>query len=138
MGYEGYLIKVGSYKIPFRFIEASTYKDGIKGKDLEAFEDTDGITQRHALKNVAIKVEWEVPSPVMESELREMMGGIQRQYKDSVEKKAEVTAWMPEIGRYVTQDCYVPDIEFQIDYADEKDIEYGSFRIAFIRYGGKL
>ena len=60
------------------------------------------------------------------------------QYSNATEKKALVTAWMPELGDYVTMDCYLPDIEYTIDYADETTVEYSSFRLAFVGYGGSV
>ena len=34
--------------------------------------------------------------------------------------------------------CYAPDIEYTIRYADETTIEYESFRLAFVGYGGTV
>ena len=136
MSYSGFLIKVGNYTVPFRYIEAKKYKCGIKGQDLDSYRDANGILHREALKNKAIKTEWEIPTGKEESELRELMDNIRSQYTNQIEKKALVTAWMPEIGDYVTMDCYMPDVEYTIDYADESTIEYSSFRLAFIGYGG--
>ena len=136
MAYSGFLIKVGNYTVPFRYIEAKKYKCGIKGQDLDSYRDANGILHREALKNKAIKTEWEIPTGKEESELRELMDNIRSQYTNQIEKKALVTAWMPEIGDYVTMDCYMPDVEYTIDYADESTIEYSSFRLAFIGYGG--
>ena len=49
-----------------------------------------------------------------------------------------MTAWCPEIMKYVTMHCYVPDITPIVAYADEKTIEYDGWRIAFIGYGGEI
>lgn len=136
MAYGGFLIKVGDYTVPFRYIEAKKYKTGIKGQDLDSYRDANGKLHREALKNVSLKTEWETPSNIDETALRPLMDNIRRQYTDRTEKKALVTAWMPEIGDYVTMDCYMPDVEFTVDYADESKVKYASFRIAFIGYGG--
>mgnify|MGYP004662135497 FL=1 len=138
MAYSGFLIKVDDYIIPFRYIEAKKYKCGIKGQDLDSYRDANGILHREALVNVAIKVEWETPGDIEESTLRPLMDGIRSKYSNKVEKKALVTAFMPEIGGYVSMDCYMPDVEYTIDYADEKTVKYSSFRLAFIGYGGTV
>lgn len=138
MAYEGYLIKVGTYTVPFNYISAKSFKCGIKGQDLDSTRNANGIAQRDALENEAIKVEWDVPAPIEENEVRKLMDAIQGQYIQKYEKKAPITAWMPEIGKYVVMDCYMPDVEYAVDYADERDISYESFRIAFIGYGGKV
>lgn len=138
MAYGGFLIKVGSYTVPFRYIEAKKFKCGIKGQDLDSYRDADGKLHREALQNVAIKAEWETPADIDEAALRILMDNIRSQYSNKTEKKALVTAWMPEIGDYVTMNCYVPDVEYTIDYADEKTVKYTSFRLAFIGYGGTV
>ena len=81
-------------------------------------------------------MEWETPGDIDEAALRPLMDSIRSQYSHAIEKKSLVTAWMPEIGNYVTMYCYMPDVEYQIDYADEWTVQYGSFRLAFIGYGG--
>ncbi len=138
MAYSGFLIKVDDYIIPFRYIEAKKYKCGIKGQDLDSYRDANGILHREALVNVAIKVEWETPEDIDEAALRPLMDGIRSKYSNKVEKKALVTAFMPELGDYVTMDCYMPDVEYQIDYADANTVQYGLFRLAFIGYGGAV
>lgn len=138
MAYGGFLIKVGSYTVPFRYIEAKKFKCGIKGQDLDSYRDANGELHREALQNVAIKAEWETPADIDEAALRILMDSIRRQYSNKTEKKALVTAWMPEIGGYVTMNCYIPDVEYTIDYADEKTVKYTSFRLAFIGYGGTV
>lgn len=138
MAYSGFLIKVGNYTVPFRYIEAKNYKCGIKGQDLDSYRDANGILHREALVNVAIKVEWETPDDIEEETLRPLMDNIRSQYTNRTEKKALVTAFMPEIGDYVTMNCYMPDVEYTIDYADESTIKYSSFRLAFIGYGGAI
>ena len=39
MAYSGFLIKIGSYTVPFRYIEAKKYKCGIKGQDLDSYRE---------------------------------------------------------------------------------------------------
>lgn len=137
MAYNGYLIKVGTYTVPFRFIEAKKYKCGVKGQDLDSFTDANGVLNRNALANQVIKMEWETGS-ISEQDFRPFMDKIRAQYLNKIEKKASVEAFMPEIGKYVTMDCYLPDVEFTIDYADEEELSYSTVRLAFIGYGGKV
>lgn len=138
MAYSGFLIKVGDYTVPFRYIEASKYKTGVKGQDLDSYRDANGILHREALSNVSIKTEWETPNDMEESDVRDLMDNIRAQYTNQTEKKALVTAFMPETGNYVTMECYAPDIEYTIDNADKDTIKYASFRLAFIGYGGTI
>lgn len=137
MGYGGYLIKVGTYTVPFDYILSSTYKPNVKGQDLDSYNDENGVLHRTPLKNKVIKIEWETPQ-MNEHKLRQFADRIMSEYISGVAKDCMVTAYIPEYGKYVTMKCYVPDIDFQVSYADEKDVEYDSFRIAFIGYGGEV
>ncbi len=136
MGYGGYLIKVGNYKVPFSYIQPP-FSPNIKGQDLDSYTDDDGVLHRNALENKVIKIEWNTPS-MDEEELRKFADRLLEEYVGKAEKKCQVTAYMPEIGKYVTMMCYVPDLEFNVTYADENTLEYDSLRVAFIGYGGKV
>lgn len=138
MGYGGYLIKVGSYKVPFEYITASTFQSPLLGQDLNSYRDDNGKLHRDAVKNQVLKAEWQVPSK-NEKEFDAFMTKINAQYVGiRREKKCLVTAWCPEIMKYVTMYCYVPDVTPIVGYADEKTIEYDAWRIAFTGYGGEI
>lgn len=138
MAYEGYLIKVGSYTVPFEYILSETFQAPLLGQDLNSYNDDNGMLHRTALKNQVIKPEWQVPG-MNEKKFNEFMSKINEQYiVQRREKKCNVIVWCPEIMRYVSMKCYVPDIKPIVSYADEKTIEYGGWRIAFIGYGGEV
>lgn len=137
MGYGGYLIKVGDYKIPFNYIIADTFQSPLLGQDKDSYNDDDGLLHRTALPYQVIKTEWQTP-PMDEKEMRPLMDKIIEQYTIRREKKCMVTTWCPEIGKYVSMNCYVPDVKVAVGFADENNISYNGFRIAFIGYGGKI
>lgn len=135
--YGGYLIKVGDWKIPLKWMSANTYKPFNSGQDLDSTRDTDGMLHRTALKNTIIKTEFEIPPMKTDEDYAEFFGKLEQQYIDKVEKSCIVTAWIPELNKYVTQKCYVPDITPTLYFADDNVIKYNSTRIAFIGYGGR-
>ena len=137
MGYGGYLIKVGDYKVPFKYILADTFQSPLLGQDKDSYNDDDGLLHRTALSHQVLKAEWQTP-PMGEEELRPLMDSIEKQYTIRREKKCMVTAWCPEIGKYVSMYCYVPDITIVVGYANENSIDYNGYRIALIGYGGKI
>ena len=137
MGYGGYLIKIEEYKVPFKYILADTFQSPLLGQDKDSYNDDDGLLHRTALPNQVIKVEWQTPS-MDEKEIRQFMDKLIELYTIRREKKCMVTAWCPELGKYVSMNCYVPDITPVVGYADEKTVQYNGFRIAFIGYGGKV
>ena len=42
MSYSGYLIKIGDYKIPHKYIKADSYQAYVNMQDLETWTDTNG------------------------------------------------------------------------------------------------
>ena len=76
-------------------------------------------------------------STTTDEDYADFFGKLEQQYIDKVEKSCNVTAWIPELNKYVTQKCYVPDITPTLYFADGNVIKYNSTRIAFIGYGGK-
>ena len=134
MAYNGFLIKVGDYKIPHSWIKAETYSALYSGQDLDSYRDADGKLHRTALKHFLGKVEFETTAMKTDREVSILMNNIRNQYTNQTEKKANVTYYVPELDVYVTQEMYMPDITFTMYYADDKIIKYNSFRLAFIAY----
>lgn len=134
MAYKGYLIKVGDYKIPLSWMRAETYAVLKSGQDLDSYRDADGKLHRNALEHTLAKVEFETPPLRTNTEMAEFLKNIQDNYTDEIEKKVSATVYIPEDDKYVTQDMYIPDIQFNIYSANEKEIKYKGTRIAFIEY----
>lgn len=138
----GYLVKVGDYIIPFRFIKYETFQAVWEVVDFDSYRDADGELHRDAVSERRImKVEWETPD-MSDTEIRELLTAIQSQYihTETVDerpaKACNVTAYMPEEGEYKTDKCYLTsDVNFSIRYADANGIRYNPVRFAFIGYG---
>lgn len=132
MAYNGYLIKAGHYTIPNGMIAAETYKITKNGQDLNSYRDADGDLHRTAIPNFMWKVEFETKPLLTNVEMTDLLKNIQRNYINAVEKNLTVTAYSPEDDFYFVQEMYMPDIAFEIYYADEQIIKYNPIRIAFI------
>lgn len=135
MAYSGFLVKVGEYTIPLKFMAAESYSVGYHGQDLDSYRDADGDLHRTALQNFVPKIEFQTPALLTNTEVKELMNGISSNYINATEKKVSATVYIPESDSYVTQNMYVPDIDFNIYYADSKVIKFNSLRIALIGYG---
>lgn len=136
MAYNGYLVKVGTYTIPFKFIKYETFQAVWEVVDFDSYRDADGELHRDAVSERRImKVEWETPD-MSDSEIRTLISNIQSQFISDVAKSCNVTAYMPEEGEYKTDKCYLTsDVNFSIRYADANGIRYNPVRFAFIGYG---
>lgn len=134
MAYQGYLIKVGKYKIPHKFIKADTYSPYRNVQDLDSYRDGNGVLHRNALEHVPCKVEFETPALLTNIQFKELMSNIQANYTNAIERKASVTLYIPETDSYETQEMYMPDITPKIYGIFNGVIKYNPIRLAFIGY----
>lgn len=134
MAYNGYLIKVGTYTIPLSIIRAETYSPYKSVTDLDSYVDANGILHRNALEHVAYKIEFETIPLLTDTQFGDLMSNLYAQMSNTLERKASVTAFIPEINDYITQDMYMPDIKPVLYYADGEKIQYNQIRLAFIGY----
>jgi len=135
MAYSGFLIKIGNYEFPRKYIQAQSYVVGRYGQDLDSTRDADGNLQRNALDNFLPKVEFTTVPMLTNTEFASIMAKISENYVNATEKKALATIYIPETDSYMTQYVYVPDIEPAMYYADDNIIKYNPIRFAFIGYG---
>lgn len=134
MAYENYLIKVGDYEIPLKYMNADTYNAYMSVLDLDSYTDANGKLHRNALSHTPNKVEFETIPMLTSSEFAEIMNGIKNNYLVARERKANVTAFIPEKNAYVTQEMYMPDIVPVIYGIINGEVRYRPIRLAFIGY----
>lgn len=133
--YSGTLITVGSYTIDTAtYIKADSYSVTRQIQDLDSYRDENGILRRNALSHVPIKVEFETPAMLTDSQMATLMSGIRSNYSDSSERKASVTVYVPETDSYETQDMYMADPQFSMYGNYNGVIHYNPVRFAFIGY----
>lgn len=134
MAYSGYLVKIGSYTVPFAYIQYNTYSAVWSVNDMDSYRDANGELHRTALSRRTLKVEWEVP-PMDNVKMAVLMSAIRGQFTNNKEKKCTVTAYIPELNDYKTETCYLTsDVNFSIRFANADKIEYNPTRLAFIGY----
>lgn len=134
MAYAGYLIKVGTYTIPLSIIRAETYSPYKSVTDLDSYVDANGELHRNALDHIAYKIEFETIPLLTDVQFGDLMSNLYAQMSNQLERKASVTAYIPEINDYITQDMYMPDIKPILYYADGEKVQYNQIRLAFIGY----
>ena len=80
MAYNGYLIKVGDYKIPHSYISAESYSAYRNIQDLDSYRDGNGKLHRTALSHVPNKVEFETRNMLTNKQFTDLMSNIQKNY----------------------------------------------------------
>lgn len=137
MAYSNYLIKIGNYTIPEKFIQFDSYQVFLSTIDVDTYRDADGILHRDkVLPHKVAKVEFNTPY-IYKKDFDTLMANIRSQYSDSTEKRiASVSVYIPETDAYVSNIAmYVPDITVKIyQKKSASEFIYEPVRIAFIGY----
>lgn len=134
MAYNGYLIKVGSYTIPQNKIKAESYNAVLHVQDLDSFRDANGVLNRTALEHTVAEVNFELKALLTNLDVSEIFSNIRNNYTVQSERKVSATVYVPELDDYVTQDMYMPDVNFSIYGTYNNVITYNSIPVSFIGY----
>jgi len=142
MAFNGTLLTVGTYKFPMEYIEHGTYTATYITSDSNSKRTASGILVRGVVPHPSIKISFSTINGLTNKEINKVMSNIQTQYIASgnntarLEKRARITAFVPEINNHITQYCYLkPDMEFTIDEIDGTTIYYSTVSFTFIGYG---
>lgn len=133
MAYSNFLIEVGTYVIPAKFIKYDSWQSTYETVDFDSYRDADAYLHRNALPSRKIKVEFETPY-LYKKDFDELMANIRSQFVSSVEQSALITAYIDEIGDYVTQKCYLVNINAKVEQNSPLGAIYKPTRIAWIGY----
>lgn len=137
MAFAGYLLKVGDYEIDGTYyINWDKYNVTKEVQDLDSYRDANGVLHRQALEHIPIKVEFETRENLTNTDVATFFGAISNNYINPLERRALVTAYVPEIDDYVTQEMYMAGPQFKIKRIEPGTnvIKYESIRVAFIGY----
>lgn len=133
MAYSNFLIEVGTYVIPNKFIKADSWQSTYETVDFDSYRDANAYLHRNALADRKIKVEFETPY-MYKKDFDTLMMNIRNQYVSAVEQSANITAYVDEIGDYVTQKCYLVNVNPKVAQNSPLGIIYQPTRIAWIGY----
>lgn len=133
MAYAGYLIKVGEYEIPAdKYMKAGTYSPYVNMQVIDPYTDGNGYEHIDAVELKALKVEFDTPAMLTNTEFAQFMANIRLNYIESKSRKCKVTAYIPEYDDYFVQTAYMVDVKPTIYNIDGNVIHYNSVRIAFV------
>lgn len=114
-------------------MNGETYIANRNVQDLDSYRDSNGKLHRETLTHVPCSIEFETPLLPRE-DLATLLKKIQANYSHSMERKAEVTAFIPEKDDYITQDMYMPDPKITIANIWNGDLWYKPVKLEFIGY----
>lgn len=132
MAYSGFLLKIGNYTFPTKYIKAESYSVYANMQDLNPYTDANGYLHREAVELKAIKVEFETPAMLTNQDFSELMYNIRQNYIIEREKSLYVTAYIPEYDSYVTQRGYLADFTPQIYGIFNGVIKYNPIKFSIV------
>lgn len=130
--YNGYLIRVGNYTIPHKYIGPG-YKPVLNGQDMDSYRDANGYLHRNALEHSVPKIDFNTPY-LYEYQFNELMAGIRSNFINDVEKNVSCSVYIPFLDDYVSCEMYLVDPEPSIYAVWGNRIIYNQTRIAFVAY----
>lgn len=132
MAYQGYLLKIGNYTIPLKYIRADSYSAYVNMQDVEAYTDANGYLHRNAVELKVAKVEFETVAMMTDKTFSEFIANIKANYLIESQRKVTITAYIPEYDDYVTQSGYLADFFPKMYGVFNGVIRYNPIRMAFI------
>lgn len=139
MAFSGFLIKLGGSsgtEFPLEYIKSETYKIAPNQRlESSANRAATGLLVRSTLEHTASKIEFETP-PLNNTELATIMNLLRSNMTNTLRRDITIYYYDPETDAYKTADCYMPDVDFQMNFVDVSNnlIRYGQVRFAFIEY----
>lgn len=136
MAFAGYLVKIGGYTFPLKYIAEETYKVSPKQRmDLDTYRNNFGKLHREVAENMPSSIEFTVISGLTNRDVKKIFELIQSNFVNEAERKVEVTYYIPETDSYSEpEEMYMPNMQFQIDYIDGGTIVYNAIVLSFIGY----
>ena len=89
MSYSGFLLKIGDYTIPHKYIKADSYQAYVNMQDLEPWTDSNGYVHREKTVELkSLKVEFETKPLLTNKEFDEgLIANIRKQFVKEVGKE---------------------------------------------------
>lgn len=133
MAYEGWLLKIGDYKIDTaKYVAAESYSPYVNMQDVDPWTDANGYGHRNAVVLKALSVDFETPAMLTDDDLQEFLSNIRRNFVNETEQGCYITAYIPFLGEYVTQYGYMADIKPTIYGNYNGTIKYNPISISFV------
>lgn len=132
--YKGYLMKIGNYIVPQKFMKAETFATTRNVQDLDSYRDNDGYLHRNALPHVPLSVTFETPDLKTDTEIEELMSNIRINYLSAIERSFNADVYVQETNEYVQQKMYMAGNPFNLYSTSENKVRTKSIKLEFVGY----
>lgn len=118
--YNGYLVMVGSSKIPTEYIAEESYYATIwQRQDLDSYRDNTGKLHRDVVANKPSKIEFKTIDGLTNEQIVEITNIFEKNFTVYSERKALISFYDPSHDCYFEEYMYLKDPKYQIDYIDK-------------------
>ena len=132
MAYEGYLIKIGNWQVPWNYIQGDTYD--VSPNKTKVKEFTDYNNDRHVVysKKLSTVIQFETPKNFRLTEediaqIREALAAA----KDINSETYTIHYYNPRTGKHEMNTCTLDDLTYTIYSANEKNLFYAPMKFVF-------
>ena len=134
--YSGFLIKIGNYEFPMKYIVEQSYDvTPHQRQDEEPWRNADGELNREVLENMPTSITFSTIGGMTNLEVAEIFRQIHNNYVNEKERKVLVTFYNPETDDYPDPAyMYLPNLHFPIDYIDGAAVYYNEITIELVGY----
>ena len=136
MAYQGYLFKIGDYKVPLKYIEYKSYKATQVTQDLNSKRGTDGVLHRKIVGHKPAKCSFNLMAGLDSNMVGKVLKGIRDNYSTPAKKEGTLSIFVPEINDYVTGLGYLDsETELTIESIDNDKnlVYYDSIPLIFVQ-----
>ena len=136
MAYQGYLFKIGDYKVPLKYIEYKSYKATQITQDINSKRGTDGVLHRKVVGHKPAKCSFNLMAGLDNNTAGKVLKGIKDNYSTPAKKEGTLSIFVPEINDYVTGLGYLAsETELTIESIDNDKnvVYYDSIPLTFVQ-----
>ena len=136
MAYQGYLFKIGDYKVPLKYIEYKSYKATQVTQDLNSKRGTDGVLHRKVVGHKPAKCSFNLMAGLDSNTAGKVLKSIKDNYSAPAKKEGTLSIFVPEINDYVTGLGYLDsETELTIESIDNDKnvVYYDSIPLTFVQ-----
>ena len=134
--YNDFLVKIGDYAFPMKYIAVSSYEIAPhQRQDEEPWRNGNGVLNREVLDNKPSAITFTTVAGMTNAEVAGVFAKIHANYVNEKERKVLVTFYDPETDSYPEPIyMYIPNPHFPIDYIEDDIVYYNEISIELVGY----
>ncbi len=135
MSFGSYLVKLGSYIVPYDLILLESYKvTPDQRQDVDSYRDLNQDLHRNVSSHYKSIVQFKTRPNLREDVFRSLLSSVHDNFKSTKERKIKISFWNPDKGSYGSGDFYWVQPNITILRVENDMPVYDSLEFKFIEY----